>query len=128
VKLLQLVRELKFARLRERRQYPRVDDSLRVHCQAADEVLPSECVSKDISEGGVCLHLYQSLSTGESLKLGICLKDNPEPAWVLGKVVWSRETRRKPYPFEAGIKFDFSDSVFRSRIRNHVENLISPDS
>jgi hypothetical protein len=128
VKLLQFVRELKFARLRERRQYPRVDDSLRIHYQAADEILTSEGVSKDISEGGVRLHLYQNLSSGTNLKLGICLKDNPEPAWAIGKVVWSRETRRKPYPFEAGIKFDFSDSVFRSRIRNHVENLISSDS
>ncbi|KPK97354.1 MAG: hypothetical protein AMJ95_09365 [Omnitrophica WOR_2 bacterium SM23_72] len=110
-------------RIRERRRYPRINDCLRVNYQIANDIPHANCVTRDISEGGVRLNLYQKVSTGTILKLGIDLRDHAELAWAIGRVVWTKETPAKDYPYEAGIEFYFFSPSFRSRIQNHIQIL-----
>ena len=110
-------------RLYERRRYPRLNDRLRINYQLANDVPHTNCITRDISEGGIRLNLYQKVQTGTVMKLGIDLKDQEEFAWAIGKVVWSRETPTQEYPYEAGIEFYYFGPSFRSRIQNHIQIL-----
>jgi len=85
----------------ERRRYIRINHSLRVNYQIGNDILRSDCSTKDISEVGIRLYLYQRLTTETTLKLYIYFKNAMEPVLFLGKVVWTRETPDRDYPFEA---------------------------
>ncbi|MFH1458012.1 MAG: PilZ domain-containing protein [Candidatus Omnitrophota bacterium] len=120
MRILNFIKPLRERRIWERRKYPRVADCLNIDYKLANDIPHSYCVTRDISEGGVRLNLYQRMKIGTVLKLGIDLKDFTEPAWVIGKVVWAKETPGREYPYEAGIEFSFLANSFRSRIQNHI--------
>lgn len=109
----------------ERRKTPRVNSSLTINYQIPNDTLSSTSITQDISEGGIRLHLFQKLTVGGALKLGIYLQDRSEPAWVFGKVVWVKETPGSEYPYEAGIQFSLFDPSFRSRIHSYIQNISS---
>jgi c-di-GMP-binding flagellar brake protein YcgR len=108
-----------------RRKYLRVNSAVKINYQIGNDTPRVNCVSRDISEGGVRLSLYQHIKIGTTLKLGIYLQDTAEPEQVFGKLVWEKETPGKDYPFEAGIEFSLFDPVFRSRIHSYVESTAS---
>jgi hypothetical protein len=128
MKIFDLIKPLSDKKIWERRKFPRVEDVLRINYQRANDILHSNCLTKDISEGGLRLNLYQKMAIGSVLKLGIYLQDTEEPAWVIGKVAWTRETPGKDYPYEAGIEFYFFGPSFRSRIQDHIQSLTSQKS
>ena len=111
-------------RIKERRRYPRVNDCLRINYQMANDVPHANCVTRDISAGGIRLNLYQKVQIGTVLKLGIDLRDHDDLAWAIGKVVWTKETPTREYPYEAGIEFYFFGPAFRSRIQNHIQAIM----
>jgi hypothetical protein len=74
----------------EKRQFPRIEVSTRVDFNV---IIPSFCtgVSKDISQGGLCLETKQKLVTGTILRLEFDLPgDKPEHIEALGRVMWQR--------------------------------------
>jgi Tfp pilus assembly protein PilZ len=97
------------------RRFPRISHSLKINYQIGGDTLRMDCFTQDISEGGICLHLYQKLETGAALKLYIYFPDATEPFLILGKVVWIKDTPGRDFPFAAGIMFDFLDSTSRSK-------------
>ena len=74
----------------EKRQFPRIEVSTTVNFAV---VIPSFTVgvSKDISQGGLCLETKQKLALGTILRLEFDLPgDKPEHIEALGRVVWQR--------------------------------------
>ena len=108
---------------KERRRYVRISESLKINYRIVTDALRPNCRSTDISEGGIRFNLYQKLKIGATLKLEIYLKDFPEPLMAISRVVWTKETPGKEYPFEAGIEFDISAPSFRSGIINHIQSI-----
>ncbi len=107
----------------ENRRYFRIRDSLKIDYRIATDDLHANCRSADISEGGIRFNCYQKLKSGDTLKLEIYLKDYAEPLFAIGGVVWTKETPRKEYPFEAGIEFSVISPSFRSKIKSHIQRL-----
>ena len=110
---------------RERRRYPRINDILRISYQIANDDLHYNCSSKDISEGGIRLNLYENIKTGTSMKLGIYLEDVAQPTWTIGRIVWTKDTHGREYPYEAGIEFSILAPDFRANIHNHIQSIVN---
>ena len=114
---------VKHRKNKERRKYVRISAPLKINYRIATDGLRSSCRSADISEGGIRFNLYQKLEIGDILKLEIYLKDSAEYLSAIGRVVWTKETLGKEYPFEAGIEFDIFSPYFRSEIKNHIQSI-----
>lgn len=87
----------------DNRQFPRVGVSTDVKYAV---VIPEydNGVSKDISQGGMCLETRKSLPQGSILRLEFDLPgDPPEHIQALGRVVWQRTGAEGT--FSTGIKF-----------------------
>lgn len=87
----------------DNRQFPRVGVSTEVQYAV---VVPAYegGISKDISQGGMCLETKKSLAQGSILRLEFDLPgDPPEHIQALGRVVWQRTGVEGT--FSTGIKF-----------------------
>ncbi|KPK98962.1 MAG: hypothetical protein AMJ95_01500 [Omnitrophica WOR_2 bacterium SM23_72] len=122
---LKLIKTYKEKKKQKARRCDRISHSLKISYQIANDTLHVECRTKDISESGIRLNLYQKIEIGTVLKLGIYFQESVEPVWVIGKVVWLKATPRKEYPFEAGIEFTFLDSSSRSKFQNHIQDILN---
>ncbi|OGX18967.1 MAG: hypothetical protein A3K83_04795 [Omnitrophica WOR_2 bacterium RBG_13_44_8b] len=112
----------------ERRRYPRVNDILRISYQIGNDDLRYNCSSRDISEGGIRLNLYENIKTGTAIKLGIHLEDVAQPCWTIARIVWIKGTPGRDYPFEAGIEFSVLAPDFRASIHNHIQSITNKRS
>lgn len=77
----------------EKRRYPRLDINVdiewkKISAAATDAVIKG--VSKNISEGGICLLVYEKLNTGDILSLDIKLPSG-KMIRSRGKVAWIKE-------------------------------------
>ena len=106
------------------RRFDRISHSLKISYQIANDTLHVNCQTKDISEKGIRLNLYQKIEIGTTLKIGIYFQGSVEPVWVIGKVVWLKATPNREYPFEAGIEFTFLDNSSRIKFKNHIQNIL----
>ena len=113
---------------RDKRRFPRVSDILRINYQLGDDNLHFNCSSRDISEGGIRLNLFENIKIGTSIKLGIYLEDAAPPRWTIARVVWTKVSPGRDYPYEAGVEFSGPDSIFRTSIRDHIESLVNKRS
>jgi hypothetical protein len=87
----------------ERRQFPRIDVTTSVKFLM---LLPTveEGITKDISQGGMCLMTKKRMNSGDLLQLKFDLPgDQPEHIEVVGKACWVREKGDGFYLI--GIKF-----------------------
>lgn len=57
----------------------------------ADTVEHHQAVSDNVSEGGICLRLYERLNPRTTLKFEILLPHDPAPVCGTGEVRWTRE-------------------------------------
>jgi Tfp pilus assembly protein PilZ len=87
------------------RKYPRVDKSLDISYQRLRDFTRTSSRSKNISEAGIRLPVFQRFEAGTSLKLVINFQDYAKPVEAIGEVVWFKESGERQYPFEIGIKF-----------------------
>ena len=108
---------------RERRRHPRVRVFLKIDYQITDEIPRLNCASRDISEGGIRFGLFQKITLGTPLKLKIYLEDTAEPAEVVGKVTWAKETPGQDFPYEVGIAFEPHTSSPIAKIKNFIQNI-----
>jgi Tfp pilus assembly protein PilZ len=108
----------------ESRQHSRIENSLRISYQIANDAMHADCLTTDISEGGIRLNLFKRLEVGTTIKLCIYFQDLAQPTYVIGKVAWIKKTPDKKYPYEAGIQFDFFDPAFSSQLQGHLQSLL----
>ncbi|MBI2870972.1 MAG: PilZ domain-containing protein [Candidatus Omnitrophica bacterium] len=102
----------------DRREYPRLDVSLRVSYRILESLGEHEqTVTQDVSERGVRIPLQEGLEEGTRLELAIYIPRDPEPVYAIGKVVWSRGNSGTQL-FETGIhlvhiKQDDQDRLYK---------------
>jgi c-di-GMP-binding flagellar brake protein YcgR len=112
----------------ERRKFVRLDLNTMVEWEKLDSAEPSgEFVSKNISSGGICLIVNDTINIGDKLKLKISLptlkKINSN-----GKVVWVEDFEivgeRREKRYEAGIEFFGISDEDREEINKFVFRLL----
>jgi hypothetical protein len=87
----------------ERRQFPRIEVKTNVNYAVVVPALELGN-SKDISQGGLCLHTKRKLTAGTIIRLEFDLPgDKPQHIEALGRVCWQRSVEEDN--FATGIKF-----------------------
>lgn len=106
--------------MEERRKYIRIDKALSLSYEILESFLRPSCRSKDISEGGIRLRIFQRLAPGTALKLWIYLRDFEQPILAVGEVAWLQKQNDKEYPFEVGIRFIEINSSDRDKLSKYI--------
>ena len=112
-----------FKRKAEQRQERRLNDSLVISLQAANQTLKAICQSCDISQGGMRLRLPQELKPNSTLKIWIDLPHPDGQVLVIGKVAWQKEVDEPGHPIEVGIKFTIMDPTVREKLEMHIRKI-----
>jgi hypothetical protein len=103
----------------ERRQFPRfnllVDVSVTKRASSQREKL---LITKNISQGGICIIAYEELKVGDFLDLKIHPPGSKESIKAIGKVIWCREfcigDEQKGRRFDVGVEFvGLNDDTFK---------------
>ncbi len=112
---------------KERRGHIRSNKSLTVTLCPSKYLLKNDFLTKDISEGGICLLTRYKMEIGENVNLGIYLPGSKKPALAVGKVVRRNETNDIKFPFLLGIEFTEIDSDAYQQIRNNIRYYLLTD-
>jgi c-di-GMP-binding flagellar brake protein YcgR len=122
---------------KERRAYVRLERSLPVRIKIfADQMSNTyTATTKNISQGGLCLEIYQdtqqlieNLATAD-FKVGIDLDTlipqpqttaSTTPAWINSRVDWSRKPTAKNPAMLIGLEFDGLTDEARKRIHDYI--------
>ncbi|MFH0877020.1 MAG: PilZ domain-containing protein [Candidatus Omnitrophota bacterium] len=116
--------------MQEKRQFVRLDVNVKVNWEKivgeAPEPSEKENVSRNISEGGICLIVYEQLGVGEKIKLDIELPSQKKIA-ATGRIAWINEfaigqVQEKRY--DAGIEFLEISPQDREEIKKFVFTLL----
>ena len=122
---------------KERRAYVRLEKSLPVRIRISDKQMNKTytATTKNISQGGLCLEIYQvtpeliqNLSVAD-FKIGIDLDtlvpplptaDPATPAWINSRVDWTRKPTAKDPAMLIGLEFESLPDEARKRIHNYI--------
>ena len=104
----------------ERRKHPRIKDTLKVTLCSSQYLLDHDLLTKDISEGGICLLSPYYMELGKTVELGIYLPDQRKPLITTGKIMKRNETNDVKFPFILGIEFVDIDSESYKHICNYI--------
>jgi len=107
----------------ERRGFKRVDFSEPVQFQVRDKVSYGGCLSRDISESGICVNFEEFITVGTEMILQITM-DIEQVIECSGHVVW---VRKLPFMdrYQIGLHFYEGESLLESRrkIHRYMRNL-----
>lgn len=87
--------------MKERREFPRLNQSVRMVVQPVDEAVPGSALSAlalNISGGGICFPSAHAFAPGSMLALEIDLEGFPAGVIAMAKVAWSEENDRSDEP------------------------------
>jgi c-di-GMP-binding flagellar brake protein YcgR len=122
---------------KERRAYVRLERSLPVRFKIFTNQMSKTytATTKNISQGGLCLEIYQdarqlieNLATADS-KVGIDLDTliprphtatSATPAWINSRVDWSRKPTAKNPAMLIGLEFEGVTDEARKRIHDYI--------
>ena len=122
---------------KERRAYVRLERSLPVRIKISANQMSKTytATTKNISQGGLCLEIYQdarqlieNLATADS-KVGIDLDTliprphtaaSATPAWINSRVDWSRKPTAKNPAMLLGLEFEGVTDEARKRIHDYI--------
>ena len=122
---------------KERRAYVRLERSLPVRFKIFTNQMSKTytATTKNISQGGLCLEIYQdarqlieNLATADS-KVGIDLDTliprphtaaSATPAWINSRVDWSRKPTAKNPAMLIGLEFEGVTEEARKRIHDYI--------
>ncbi|MCM8774490.1 MAG: PilZ domain-containing protein [Candidatus Omnitrophica bacterium] len=114
---------------KERRKFLRIEVAVNVvYSVIGNEQLSGEAVTKNISEGGICLVVHNKIDLNSLLSLKIHLPDGKEPIQVTGKVVWKAEYTFiiiQESRYDLGIQFLDISETDRNRIANYVVSYVN---
>ena len=122
---------------KERRAYVRLEISLPVRFKISTEKINKTytATTKNISQGGICLEIYQdtrelieNLAAADS-KIGIDLDTmlprppaaaSTPPAWINSRVDWARKPTSKDPAMLIGLEFEGVTDDARKRIHDYI--------
>ena len=128
---------LKSFSAKERRAYVRLERSLPVRIKISANQMSNTytATTKNISQGGLCLEIYQdtrqlieNLAAADS-KVGIDLDTlipqphtsaSKAPAWISSRVDWSRKPTAKNPAMLIGLEFEGVTDEARKRIHDYI--------
>jgi c-di-GMP-binding flagellar brake protein YcgR len=108
----------------ERRKEVRIDKLLSISYRISKGLLKSTSSTRNVSQVGLCLPVFQRLDPGIVLEMEMKLLEYRRPITASGEVVWIRENPdNKQYSFEAGIGFIKIESIGKNGITKISEKL-----
>lgn len=112
---------------KERRRYKRINADLPVRYEISINPKSSaKVISRDISEGGIGLIVYEKLKEGAPLRIWIDIPQRKEKFFVLGEVVWQKEVTKNINDrriFFVGIRFTNVDILTQMQLFNFLSSL-----
>jgi len=105
----------------ERREYPRVDDLLSINYRLLNSTGPFiDTVCKNISVGGLCFPVMESLKQDSLLDIEINIRGIKKNIKSQGRVAWSKKREDKRYPYVVGFEFTEIEDSERDFILHYV--------
>ena len=111
----------------ERRRFARLEAKLTVSYRTLPVMRTATTMSRDVSGGGVRLHLDEPIAPNTLLRIEISWPGRRAPMRLVGKVVWCSpclDTARHGKPVEAGIRFMRISPKDRLAIIKYVETSV----
>jgi len=122
---------------KERRAYVRLEKSLAVRIKISTEQMNKTytATTKNISQGGLCLEIYQATQelienlSGDDSKIGIDLDTlipqpntavSTTPVWINSRLDWARKPTAKDPAMLIGLEFEGVTEEARKRILNYI--------
>jgi c-di-GMP-binding flagellar brake protein YcgR len=110
----------------ERRKEIRLDKFLSISYRISKGLLKSSARSRNVSQGGICLPVFQWLDPGLMLDMEIKVQEYEKPILASGEVIWIKANPgNKQYPFEAGIRILKIASLGKNEIKKILEKASS---
>lgn len=111
----------------ERRRFKRLKSTLEVKYEISNNTKPfKKITSRDISQGGLGLVIYEKLREGTPLRIWVNLPENKEAMFLLGDIVWLREISKENIGrrvFSAGVKFTAVDTATQVKLFDFINEL-----
>ncbi len=111
----------------EKRKYPRLDINVNINWKkVSQDSVAVKGMSKNISEGGICLIVYEKLNKGDILSLDIELPTG-KVIRSRGKIAWTKdfEIIGREQGYDVGVELmDISDQD-REVLRSFVFKLLN---
>ena len=109
----------------ERREYPRVDDFLSINYRLLNSTGPFiETVCKNISAGGLCFPIIESLTQDSLLDIEINIREIKKNIKSQGRVAWSKNREDERYPYVVGVEFTEIEDGERDFILHYIWDKI----
>jgi c-di-GMP-binding flagellar brake protein YcgR len=111
----------------ERRKYPRFNFQVEVEISQKNECGSNDpASSRNISQGGVCIIVYERIKVSDILELEIRLPDEEMPVKVLGRVAWVKEfvigDSKEGMRYDTGIEFMDLSAETAQKIEKYIYN------
>ena len=104
--------------MRERRNVSRVEFQRRVELLAPKLQTGAEASSLNVSEGGLCLRIQQTLEIRSSVTLRVFAQPRRKPFECMGRVAWVVQRRdlrdAPPFLYDVGVEFVGSPACLRA--------------
>ncbi len=110
--------------MKERRRYPRLDESINIGYRIPKSILGNSSCSLDICEAGIKLPTFLRLDPGKKIDLCIDLPGSREGISALGEVVWLDETQDVNLKYILGLRFVEVTARARDKIRSYIHNRL----
>ncbi|MCM8798513.1 MAG: PilZ domain-containing protein [Candidatus Omnitrophica bacterium] len=112
---------------KERRRFRRFKIDFSIKYEVSDKLKThQEAPTRDISQGGLGLILYEKLKPGTPLRIWIDLPQNKGKLFVLGNVAWEKEVTREGDErriFYVGVCFTAVDHLTQINLFNFISSL-----
>ncbi|MBI4355663.1 MAG: PilZ domain-containing protein [Candidatus Omnitrophica bacterium] len=111
--------------MQDKRRFARLRTTVDVTYQTAPESVVQRAETKDLSHGGICLVVRESLAIGSVVHLTLTLRGIAAPIACQAKVRWLREVRPADVgisawtAFEAGLEFEELTAEDQEALRRH---------
>ncbi|MCM8783790.1 MAG: PilZ domain-containing protein [Candidatus Omnitrophica bacterium] len=116
----------------ERRRFKRLPASLTIGYEISGKPTPlKEICSRDISQGGIGLIIYEKLREGTLLRIWVDIPERKEKLFILGKIAWQKEVTQDSSPkrvFYAGVCFTTLDTPTQLHLLNFISSLESKEA
>ncbi len=112
----------------ERRKYIRVQAPITVTYKlSGKKIVTHKTVTKDFSEGGIRIPVYEKLKAGTPLKLHIEIPSDTIPVFAQGEVVWIKalSTKEGREIYDAGVKFTQMQASDKERMAQTSKDFLS---
>lgn len=115
----------------EQRKFVRLDTTLPVTYRTLPASEPQRSSTKNISGGGICVFVEESLAPKTLIEVEITLPERQGPIVFTGEIVWCEQFQvvgKEPHSIQAGVRFVSISPDDQQAILQHVILSLQPHS